>query len=119
MSPFKEPQPRKNAAVEQDAKKVIGGVWPPYERVGGEANWAAEVKPSMKDQIEEQTAENFLLEQTRQPIMVLPEATSFEYRLAALQQAIAWNNGECTAPAVVKVADVFEDYLRNGKPPRD
>lgn len=88
MSPFKDPQPRKNVPV-QDSPRLNGGVWP-GPSTGG-------------------------ITHTPQPQPKEWGVIDFDYRQTALQLAITWNNGEVLAAAVVEVAAVFENYLRNGK----
>lgn len=107
MSPFKEPQPRKKA-VEDDAKKVIGGQWPPYKRLGDEARWDARDEKAHAD-----------LEEARQasaqtPIMVLPDHTQFELRKAALEAA---SRREAKGRGFWTNVRIFEDYLREGTKP--
>jgi hypothetical protein len=96
-----DPQPRKPLAAEVLDTMVTG-------RTKREAYAKAESMRSSENN-------TFPPKPYNTPIMVIPDYTPFELRKAALELAIRWNNGECTAPAVVRVADVFEDYLRNGK----
>lgn len=123
MSPFKEPQPRKNSAAE-DAKTVIGGNWPPYARQGGEATWE-ECPPEVSETPLAELAQTPDAQRRMQewanepqpPLMVVPDHTSFMARTAALEAAVKYAEGtDWQAQRVVSTADIFENYLRNGKP---
>jgi len=123
MSPFKEPQPRKNS-VEKDAKTVIGGTWPPYVREGGEATWK-ECPPddeAARGGTPIRTAAEQMLHDRANvvpPLRVTTSTLDLTVRKAALEAALthARNlNLDNTAQGITGFADIFENYLRNGKP---
>ena len=90
----------------------------PQPRGGGQKAAGAQVKPEMMARqlrTEPVTAEEFLLESARQPIMAMPDHTPFQLRKAALEAALGlglepnhhgalfWDN-----------LNTFEAYLRDG-----
>lgn len=100
MTGFKEPQPRKGVA--DDAKKVIGGNWPPYVREPGLAN--AGEKP----------AKEFLMEQAGP---ALPDGRTFEIRKAALEAACAIHHQDAHSSVFWENIEAAEAYLRDGTKP--
>ena len=121
MSPFKEPQPRK-VSIQEGHEAKQRRAWPPYARQGGEANWDGGTPivtdKELSEVRAESPAEKMLLDQTRVPIMVVPDHTQFELRKTALEAALGlglepnhhaalfWDN-----------LQTFEDYLRDGTKP--
>lgn len=111
MGAFKEPQPRKKS-VEKDAEKVIGGQWPPYQRLGDEARWDARNEKANAD-----LAEARVWEPEQAPIMVVPDYSPFELRKAALEAACALYVGRNDFDSFWPNIETFEDYLRDGTKP--
>jgi hypothetical protein len=108
VSPFKEPQPRKNSAAD-DAKKVIGGVWPPYSRTGDEARWQ-EPKPAVSEKPVDELASALT------PLMALPDYSPFELRKAALEAACAVQGNQPPATFWSNIT-TLEEYLKDGTKP--
>jgi len=109
MSPFKEPQPRKNSAAE-DAKTVIGGNWPPYMREVGQATWQ---EPAYVPS----AAEQMILDQAKTP----PTTTSsldVTVRKAALEAACALQGNNPDNGMFWRNIGALEEYLRHGTKPQ-
>lgn len=134
MSPFKEPQPRKNS-VEKDGEKVIGGAWPPYSRLGSEARWdpAKETGKLPEANIDGDTRTGYIpgvsegrwedeapvpSEDARKRVREWAEARAdLEIRKAALEAACALYAGQTDFGSFWPNIEVFEAYLRDGTKP--
>lgn len=114
-------EPRKNSAAD-DAKKVIGGNWPPYARQGGEATWQAPKvsEKTLEELAETPDAEKRMKEwanQPQPPLMVVPDFSPFELRKAALEGACAMQGSSNDATLFWTNLGAFEEYLRDGTKP--
>jgi len=108
MSPFKEPQPRKNSAAE-DAKTVIGGNWPPYARQGSEARWE---EPKVSETPLEELTES------QPPLRETTSSLDLTVRKAALEAACALQGNNPDNGMFWRNIGTLEEYLRHGTKPQ-